>query len=221
MKLVKALFLFMAVGGIGFTAAPTPSYAQGVFNSAVSNPFVFCSLPKPCKRCQPYRRIYQQICPAGQPSADAKKQYQDAIATNHALAATAITPEQFKSQLTPAIQSAYQDVIHSSEVGQYIDWLAKQPVPEGVVIPKRNGGVIGVDRRFSGNDRGFSGNNRGFSGNTRGNTMADYWAAQGITDPASNPQIRETATNVIQQTNEKIVASISTGTIPQNPKPWY
>lgn len=42
------------------------SYAQssmaGQFNALIGNPFVFCSLPKPCKYCQPYRRIYSEIC---------------------------------------------------------------------------------------------------------------------------------------------------------------
>lgn len=39
-----------------------------VFNSLIANPFVFCSAPKPCRVCQPWRRIYQEIC-AGQPNA--------------------------------------------------------------------------------------------------------------------------------------------------------
>jgi hypothetical protein len=32
------------------------------FNSAVANPFKFCSLPKPCKHCHPWRTIYNDIC---------------------------------------------------------------------------------------------------------------------------------------------------------------
>lgn len=32
------------------------------FNGAVANPFKFCSLPKPCKLCHPWRTIYNEIC---------------------------------------------------------------------------------------------------------------------------------------------------------------
>jgi len=42
--------------------------AAGTFNSSVANPFKFCSLPKPCKHCHPWRTIYNEIC-AGQANA--------------------------------------------------------------------------------------------------------------------------------------------------------
>jgi hypothetical protein len=42
----------------------------GVYNSKVSNPFVFCSAPKPGKR-NPMRAIWEQICPAGHAQAAA------------------------------------------------------------------------------------------------------------------------------------------------------
>lgn len=41
--------------------APVGASAQK-FNSLIANPFVFCSMPKPCRLCQPWRRIYQEIC---------------------------------------------------------------------------------------------------------------------------------------------------------------
>jgi len=56
---------FLAI--LGSTVTFTPAMAQqaqqeGLYDSRVSNPFVFCSLPKPCKRCQPWKGIYEQIC---------------------------------------------------------------------------------------------------------------------------------------------------------------
>lgn len=41
------------------------TFAQGVFNGAVSNPFALCSAPRPCDKCQPLRSYWDQICPAG------------------------------------------------------------------------------------------------------------------------------------------------------------
>ena len=41
--------------------APGTASAQK-FSSLIANPFVFCSAPKPCRLCQPWRRIYQEIC---------------------------------------------------------------------------------------------------------------------------------------------------------------
>lgn len=42
----------------------------GDFNSKVSNPFAFCSAPKPSKR-DPMRIVWDQICPAGNTQAAA------------------------------------------------------------------------------------------------------------------------------------------------------
>lgn len=185
MKATKSLFLSMAVFSIGFISAPSPAQA-GVFNGAISNPFVFCSMPKPCKRCQPFRRIWESICPAGQPSAEAKKQYEQSIASDPQSAKTAINPEDFKSKLTPSIMSAYNDAISPTEVDQYIDWLGKQKAPNN------------------------------FNG-----TMGEYWNSQGVYDFSNNATIRNAATNVIDQTNQNIVKSVSGGTIPQEMKPWF
>lgn len=46
---------------IFFAVAPGTASAQK-FSSLIANPFVFCSAPKPCRLCQPWRRIYQEIC---------------------------------------------------------------------------------------------------------------------------------------------------------------
>ena len=57
-KLKLALALLFAAS---FAGNVGPAYAQK-FNSAIANPFVFCSAPKPCKVCQPLRDIYEDIC---------------------------------------------------------------------------------------------------------------------------------------------------------------
>ena len=44
-------------------ALMSAAYADaGDFNPLVGNPFVFCSSPRPCKHCQPWRKIYSEIC---------------------------------------------------------------------------------------------------------------------------------------------------------------
>lgn len=46
-----------------FTAVSVPSTVNAQqYNRLIANPFVFCSLPRPCKLCQPFRRIYKEIC---------------------------------------------------------------------------------------------------------------------------------------------------------------
>lgn len=52
---LMALFLFSSL------SVPSPVSAQQ-YNRLIANPFVFCSLPRPCKLCQPFRRIYKEIC---------------------------------------------------------------------------------------------------------------------------------------------------------------
>lgn len=39
--------------------------AGEVFDGRVSNPFSFCSAPRPCDKCQPARSIYDTICKEG------------------------------------------------------------------------------------------------------------------------------------------------------------
>lgn len=51
----------LSLAAIFCIGMPMTANAQK-FNSLVSNPFVFCSAPKPCKLCQPWRAIYQEIC---------------------------------------------------------------------------------------------------------------------------------------------------------------
>ena len=56
---IKTLFVSFLVAGLNFI--PTTAFAQQ-YNSAISNPFVFCAAPKPCKHCQPLRRYWEDIC---------------------------------------------------------------------------------------------------------------------------------------------------------------
>lgn len=56
---MKSVVLSLAVLCLGMQ---TNIASAGVFNSLVSNPFVFCSAPKPCKYCHPFRKIWEEIC---------------------------------------------------------------------------------------------------------------------------------------------------------------
>jgi hypothetical protein len=73
----KVTMLFAAV--ILSISMPTTATAQK-FNSLVPNPFVFCSAPKPCKYCQPWRAIYQDIC-ADQVNSQNTKKYEPSTNT--------------------------------------------------------------------------------------------------------------------------------------------
>jgi len=183
MKNLKPLLLSLTIG-LGIIASP--AQAQGAFNSKIANPFVFCKLPKPCKACQPFRKIHEELCKAGQPTAEAKKMHQDAV--NQGYGNNSASADELKSQFTPAISSAYEETPQESEVGKYISWLSTQPGP------KNGSGVF--------------------------QTMADYWKAKGITNFYNDPTIVNTATQVIKDRNQQIVASVSAGSIPTNPKPW-
>ncbi|MCC7684741.1 hypothetical protein IGS60_27585 [Janthinobacterium sp. FW305-128] len=52
--------MLLAVGLICALRTETVSAAE--YNALIGNPFLFCSAPRPCKHCQPYRRIYNEIC---------------------------------------------------------------------------------------------------------------------------------------------------------------
>jgi len=73
----KVTMLFVAV--VLSISMPTTASAQK-FNSLVPNPFVFCSAPKPCKYCQPWRAIYQDIC-ADQVNSQNTKKYEPSTST--------------------------------------------------------------------------------------------------------------------------------------------
>jgi hypothetical protein len=60
---MRLLFTSIVVGIIS-TSMPLTVNAQK-YNGSIANPFKFCSLPKPCKHCHPWRTIYNEIC-AGQ-----------------------------------------------------------------------------------------------------------------------------------------------------------
>jgi hypothetical protein len=57
--LAKGKMLFVA--GLFSLGIPSAANAQK-FNSLIPNPFAFCSAPKPCKYCHPWRAIYNELC---------------------------------------------------------------------------------------------------------------------------------------------------------------
>lgn len=60
---IKMRLLIGPAFSVGLLLASLPGAAGAQkFNSLIANPFVFCSMPKPCRLCQPWRRIYQEIC---------------------------------------------------------------------------------------------------------------------------------------------------------------
>ena len=102
--------------------------AQGVYNGQVANPFVFCSLPKPCKRwCQPWRSIWEQICPAGQMNAQDKQAYEEGrqamLKTNPDLVNQSMTADIFRREMGRANLSAFsEDDQYNKEVGEWINY---------------------------------------------------------------------------------------------------
>lgn len=88
MKKVILLTILTVLSSVSFaqtsTTPPTPSTGNstldnamnqaknqsGSFNSMASNPFSFCSGPKPSKH-DPMRKVWDQICPAGNAQAAA------------------------------------------------------------------------------------------------------------------------------------------------------
>lgn len=85
MKKVILLTILTVLSSVSFAqTAPTPSTGNstldnamnqaknqsGSFNSMASNPFSFCSGPKPSKH-DPMRKVWDQICPAGNAQAAA------------------------------------------------------------------------------------------------------------------------------------------------------
>jgi hypothetical protein len=73
----KVTMLFVAV--ILSISMPRTASAQK-FNSLVANSFVFCSAPKPCKYCQLWRAIYEEIC-ADQVNTQNIKKYEPSTST--------------------------------------------------------------------------------------------------------------------------------------------
>lgn len=69
-------FVLILMVGSGMSFSASNAYAAE-YNSLIGNPFVFCSAPKPCKHCQPYRKIYTEICGS---QSKAKKDAQTEIA---------------------------------------------------------------------------------------------------------------------------------------------
>jgi hypothetical protein len=194
MKKVSMFFLSLIFAGSGLTIAPKEVSAQGVFNGRIANPFVFCSLPKPCKKCQPFRSIWEQICPAGTPSAAqtaiANQAAAELAKTDPKLVQDMMTKEIFWDQMTNVNRSAFYDVTSQTEIVNFINWWGQQPAPK----------------------------NSGFGVRT----MFELWCRQGVVNPQSNPTLINTAVATIDKTNLKIVESLSNGIVPPtNLKPWF
>lgn len=61
--MIKMKLTILSAVALGLSLSITPGMASAQkFNSLISNPFVFCSAPKPCRYCQPWRAIYKEIC---------------------------------------------------------------------------------------------------------------------------------------------------------------
>lgn len=83
-RLAKALLTGVVLVGI----LSTPTASAGVYSSLIGNPFVFCSAPRPCKHCQPFRKIYTEICDSQRGAgniAEAAETAQELAARNAAL----------------------------------------------------------------------------------------------------------------------------------------
>lgn len=58
---MRTIFYSNVMASVLFIGALNNASGQE-FNSSIANPFKFCSLPKPCKHCHPWRTIYNEIC---------------------------------------------------------------------------------------------------------------------------------------------------------------
>lgn len=78
MALARGKMLFVA--GLFILGMPSAANAQK-FNSLIPNPFVFCSAPKPCKYCHPWRAIYNELCSNQVDPRDTTEKYETSIGT--------------------------------------------------------------------------------------------------------------------------------------------
>mgnify|MGYP006259133117 CR=1 FL=1 len=164
--------------------------AEPKYDKDVGNPFVFCSLPKPCKHCQPWRSKYEDICESNRAI-----QQQEQIAEDPAY----MTRQKFNDAYNAITASANALASGNSlEVDQYINWLATQPGPNG----------------FNGTMGQFW-----LSPQYQQQASAQYGYQDGVVSPQNDPAIRASATLAIQQMNNKMMDSISNGYMPA-PKPW-
>ncbi len=115
------------------TVFSAPEAKAMVFVGAVANPFVFCSLPMPCKKCKPWRGYWKQICPAGKPSPAQQQQAQEGLMqlakTDPAMAEKYMTAERFTKELGRASLSAFtEDDTYTKEVQDWIKFQGNQVV---------------------------------------------------------------------------------------------
>lgn len=141
MKNINAILLSVVLVGIGGILSPATSQAQQipqpgkiVYDSRVSNPFVFCSLPRPCRLCKPWRSIWDKICrPAHaeaqvlQPLTDEAMSKVDPKYTQDIMQANIFRKEYYK--VTGSMNALARG--DSQEVNDYISWLGRQPAPTG------------------------------------------------------------------------------------------
>jgi hypothetical protein len=96
--MMKNLLAKVLLTGVGLAAATsTPTASADVYSSLIGNPFVFCSAPRPCKHCQPFRKIYTQICDSqsdASKNAELAETAQELAARNAALTAAKIAAAQ-------------------------------------------------------------------------------------------------------------------------------
>ena len=108
----------------------------GKYNSSVSNPFALCSAPRPCDKCQPLRSLWDDVCPAGQPTAAQKQNSNAAMAE---LGMGGLTADMYRAEMEKINQSRQALISESgSELNAFMNWKSKQPSPSGV-------GTVGDD----------------------------------------------------------------------------
>jgi hypothetical protein len=171
---------------------------QGLKTGA-DNPFMLCSLPKPCNLCQPLRSLYEQTCPSGEMSENDRKISNQAVqnlqSTDPSLVSGLMTKEKFNQQYS-AIQESqnalngdygnrknYGGYIVSPEVIQYINWLAVQNMPE-------------------------------YSG-----TYLTYWTNSGV-NPYINASVNSQAIRAITDANNRMINILASGVSPNQLKEW-
>lgn len=188
---MKKILLTTIFSSLGFLATPNANAAA--FIGAVANPFVFCSLPKPCKLCSPWRNFWEQICPAGkttpQEQQQVNKSLQEVAKTNPELLKNLMTEQKFKKELTPAMLSAFtEETNYEIEINSWI--------------------------KYSGNS---------YVNGKNGKKLYQVWCEKNITNPLTNPTLRKAANDQIVSQNKTIVDTIARkGELPpKTVKPWF
>lgn len=123
---IKTVFVSILVAGLNFM--PNTAFAQQ-YNSAVSNPFVFCAAPKPCKHCQPFRRYWEDLCSKqknagqGQQISPALNQEVEPVSNNSIQnnGEITLTPDQIKAEIARLTPLWNQQTALSTEAKKILD----------------------------------------------------------------------------------------------------